>query len=250
MMSGKLYYYTFFPFRPRQGTFCSSRHIGQVEATSDAGERPYLVVVRAGSKHCIIGLEKDRNFDLALNHYATPAGGLIYEYRYAGGVSKYKAAAEFLQNSSVPAYRGYMFMDDDLSVSTEELCRFFEYCESHELGFAQPSLSVDSFYTYQDLIKQPGRDYRQTPLVEVMMPFFSYQNLKAVVETFPKSISTYGLDVIWPYLIVEKPVVVDACQVAHIREMGTGNFYTYLRKIGVDLKKEHKRLINEYVETA
>jgi len=32
--------------------------------------------------------------------------------------------------------------------------------------------------------------------------------------------------------------------------MGTGNFCTYLRKIGVDSKKERQRLINEYVETA
>ena len=242
----KLHFFLFFKRRPANGEYCNSKLIGAIERHGTPGKRPFLVIVRAASDHRITGIHADRNFDLALNHYAQPAKELVFDYRYGGGLSKLTAARQFFESTGVTTYQGYMFMDDDLVVSCDDLCAFLEHCRSRDIALAQPSLSPDSFFSIPDLLHQPSGNDRETVMVEVMMPYMSVATLSTLLPTFEQSISSWGIDCVWPSLINSPPLVIDSFQVRHANPVGTGAFYRYLQGIGISPVEEMETLIKRY----
>ena len=242
----RLRFFLFFKRRPANGEYCNSKLIGAIERRGTTGKRPFLVMVRAASSHRISGVHANRNFDLALNHYAPPATDFDFDYRFGGGLSKFTAARQFFKSTNTTAYQGYMFMDDDLVVSCGDLCAFLEHCHSRDIALAQPSLSPDSFFSIPDLLHQPSESDRETAMVEVMMPYMSAATLSTLLPTFDQSISTWGIDCVWPRLINSPPLVIDSFQVRHANPVGTGAFYRYLHSIGISPVEEMETLIKRY----
>lgn len=242
----RLHFFLFFKRRPAAGEYCNSKLIGEVECRGTPGKRPFLVVVRTGSRHCISGVHAGRNFDLALNHYAPPSTDLVFDYRYGGGLSKFMAARQFFGLTGMATYQGYMFMDDDLEISCDGLCAFLEHCLSRDTALAQPSLSPDSFFSIPDLLHQPSANDRETAMVEVMMPYMSAATLSSLLPTFDQSISSWGIDCVWPRLINSPPRVIDSFQVRHANPVGGGAFYRYLQSIGISPLEEMETLIRRY----
>jgi hypothetical protein len=78
--------------------------------------------------------------------------------------------------------------------------------------------------------------------VEVMAPCFSAATLERLLETFPLTRSTWGLDVAWSRLLAREGgmYVVDAVRVEHtkVADPTHGAFYLKLREAGVDPVRE------------
>ena len=215
-----------------------------------AENRPYLAIVRCGISHSLIDDGSERNFDIALNCYAEPDSirSDDYEYLYAGGINKYKAAFQFINEAHLKQYEGFIFLDDDIEITYSHLSQFLTYCSTHGFGLAQPSLTRDSFFSHEHLVNVSRSGWRSVRMVEVMCPYFSASALRIAVRTFDLSYSTWGLDLIWPRLFEFSPVVVDEFSVRHVKAVGRSAFYEYMRRIGVSPQQELTKLKNISVE--
>src|SRR5262245_57165408 len=210
----------------------------------ESPRRAFLVFIRSGGT-CRLIDDGERNFDIVLNLYAGQLDGSLgnHEYLVSGGINKYKAAYQVIDEDLLGAYRGFMFLDDDLEITYSQLSAFLDFCRQDELQLAQPSQSSDSHCSHEVLRHRPGVRSRPVELVEVMCPYFSAQALRAAISTFDLSYSTWGLDHLWPKLPKLRPIVVDAFQINHVRPMeSNGAFYAYMRSIGISPDDEQRRL--------
>jgi hypothetical protein len=237
----RIRYHFFFKRTPLAGEYCNSKLIRlDKQPPPGIGERPYLVIVRCGGRHELINDCGERNFDIALNLYSAKEEASLgeYEYVFTGGISKFRAAYQFINEELLDRYVGFMFLDDDLKITHSQLNMFLAYCTTHGFGLAQPSLTRDSSCCYAYLVNASQHGWRQVPMVEVMCPYFSSSALREALFTFPLSDSSWGLDLIWPRLPTFAPVVVDEFAIAHVRPVGAGAFYEYMRSIGVSPRQE------------
>lgn len=195
-----------------------------------------------------------RNFDLAVRFYDEPRRNedLLKEADYVvtGGLSKFHAAALFLETSNLQSsYDGYLFLDGDLEFDASRLSQFLSFVRAANLDLAQPSVTRDSYCYWKMAYHQPGYICRDTSFVEVMAPYLSRAALSKTIPTFTQSISTYGLDLVWPSLVGSSAIgVVDAFQIRHRDRVdhASGSFYKYLRSINVDLEEEERLILARY----
>jgi hypothetical protein len=188
---------------------------------------------------------KEKNFDLAINFYDQPDTKLIVDADYilSGGINKFKAAYQLFNDKIMSSYAGFMFLDDDLEITYSQLSQFLDYCETHEFDLAQPSLSLDSYYSHRILLNTKKTQYREVTFVEVMCPFFSKKIISSAYETFNLSFSTWGLGQLWTKISNVKPIVVDHFEIRHTKSTSSsGDFYKYMRSIGVSPIREVKKL--------
>jgi len=246
----RLRFLLFFKSQPLKGEYCNSKRIRLLKVPPlEERTRPYLVIIRCGAEHGVINDGSERKFDLALNWYARPADSRLMdacEYSYSGGVNKYKAARQFLNEGLLNRFRGFMFLDDDLEITYSQLNRFLEYCNDQAFRLVQPSLSSDSSYSHKHLLNAKASGWRAVPMVEVMCPYFSRPALKLALKTFDLSYSTWGLDHVWPQLLDVEPIVVDEITIRHTRPVGDSSsaFYRYMRAIGASPQRERRKLRN------
>ena len=199
-------------------------------------------------------ISEERNFDLAVRFYEETAlneGFLSQaEFVMTGGLSKFHAASLFLESCKLmDAYEGYLFLDGDLEFDATRLSHFLSFVHAAKLDLAQPSVTRDSYCYWTMAYHQPGFVFRETSFVEVMAPYMSRFALSKALPTFKKSISTYGLDLVWPSLVGNKAIgVVDAFQVRHRDRVdhASGSFYRYLKSIDVDLEEDERLMLAEY----
>ena len=250
LMARRLRFHLYFKNKPAAGEYCNSRRIHLVKEPAATREhRPYLAIIRCGANHSLVDDGGQRKFDIALNLYASPNNKLLLddcEYLYSGGLNKYKAAGQFIDGPLLEKYRGFIFLDDDVEITYSRLSQFLEYCSAHGFGLAQPSLTLDSFYSHRHLLNASRSGWRAVGMVEVMCPYFSSDALRVALNTFDLSYSTWGLDFVWPRLLDVEPVVVDEFTVKHTRPVGgsDGGFYTYMARIGVSPQRELDNLRN------
>lgn len=247
LLTNKLRFHLFFKHKPSAGQFCNSRLISIIKTPSrDTQNRPYLVIIRCGAGHRLIDDAIQRTFDIALNLYGIPHATSFddCEYVFSGGINKYKAARQFINEELLEKYQGFMFLDDDIEITYSHLSQFLTYCSAHGFELAQPSLTLDSSFSHAYLLNASTSGCRSVRMVEVMCPYFSSSALRIAKGTFDLSYSTWGLDVIWPQLFASSPVVVDEFKVRHTKPVGTGNFYKYMRSIGVSPQRELIKLTN------
>lgn len=223
----------------------------------DPSGRPFLVFVvpRKDMLSPLLRLgTRARNFDLAVRFYESPGRNEAFlrdaDYVMTGGLSKFHAASLFLEKCRLQnAYDGYLFLDGDLEFDPAQLCNFLAFVRAAGLDLAQPSLTRDSYCYWKMAYHQPGYIFRETSFVEVMAPFLSRRALSRTIETFSRSISTYGLDLVWPAIVGSSSIgVVDAFQIRHreVVDHSSGNFYKYLKSISVDLDEEERLILAEY----
>jgi hypothetical protein len=240
----------FFKKQPASGEYCNSKQIRRIrEPGENLNRRPFLAIIRCGATHGLIGDRGDRTFDIALNFYATPGDTTTLdgcEYAYTGGINKYDAARQFIDEGLLKKYRGFIFLDDDLAMTHSHLSQFLEYCKAHDLDLAQPSLTLDSFYSHKHLLNSSRSGSRKVAFVEVMCPYFSSEALRKARNTFDWSYSTWGLDETWPRLLDLEPVVVDEFMIKHTRPLGGPDspYYRYMRRIGISPQRERRWLRN------
>ena len=126
LLVNRIAFHVFFKRIPAQGEYCNSKLISVVKCPDGSQfVRDYLVFIRCGTEHQLIDDSTERCFDIALNVYAKTEGKALEdcEYLIAGGVNKYKAAGQFIDKHILARYKGFMFMDDDLEITSSRLAR-------------------------------------------------------------------------------------------------------------------------------
>ena len=246
-------------YKPSMLNWLNDSSLKLISARGDgsAVKRQFLVFVVPSKRHespMLKLLASQRNFDLAVRFFEAPgvneelvAGA---EFVMTGGLSKFHAASLFLRERQLEdAYDGYLFLDGDLEFDASQIDHFLSFVHAAGFSLAQPSVSRDSYCYWKMAYHQPRYIFRDTSFVEVMAPYLSRAALSKALPTFVQSISAYGLDLIWPSLVGNKAIgVVDAFQIRHRDRVdhASGNFYKYLKSIGVDLDEEERLILNEY----
>lgn len=129
-------------------------------------------------------------------------------------------------------YEYFFLLDDDIVISTEDVNRLFSMMREYQLKIAQPSL-VMSYYTYKHTAFHPFYILRYTNFVEMMMPCFSRDALKAVLPTFEQKIRWCGIEMHWPVLVDSNHkdmAIVDAVSAKHTRPVQSWNSLSQLQQ--------------------
>ena len=195
---------------------------------------------------------KSRRFDVMANFYAGPDSRCwllqCADYVSSGGLSKFSAAKQLLQPDLLDRYLGVLFLDDDIETLFDPSA-FMEFATQQRFDLAQASLSADSVAGHRVCLNHPSCAWRETNFVEVMAPYFSATLLKLAIGDFDRSISSWGLDVLWGvrYGMTHRIAIVDLFTMTHRRasDLHSGAFYRYLRSIDIDPLKEARQIFNE-----
>ncbi|HVP32946.1 MAG TPA: hypothetical protein VMT09_04790 [Steroidobacteraceae bacterium] len=217
----------------------------QLHSAPTHAARRFLVFVRCGStpvpqpRWNLAGAV--RSYDILANFFAPPAEGCWLlesaDYVASGGWSKFCAAKQLLGAELLERYSGVLLLDDDVETHFDPGV-FAEWVSAQGIDLAQPSLTADSVGGHRVCRHHPSCAWRETNFVEVMAPYFSQALLRTAIGDFDRSISTWGLDVLWGanYGRSHRLAIIDLFTMAHRRpsDIASGAFYQYLRRLGVD----------------
>lgn len=196
-----------------------------------------------------------REWDLMLNHY--DAAGMhrgVGEYVLFQKGTKFTAMKLLIDRfpELFAAYEHVLFLDDDIETTAADLNALFSACRRHGLDLAQMSLSQQSACNWTHLYSRPGRsEPRKVSAVEIMMPVFSRRALEWIMPTLGRSVSGFGLDLVWGHLVSQKGgriAVLDDVVATHARpvDQAGGAYYRYLRQNGINAKAELWSLLKRY----
>jgi hypothetical protein len=218
--------------------------------------RPFLVFVRSGSspvpQPAWPAHLADRQFDVLANFHAPPSQDcwlLDYaDYVTTGGLSKFHAAKQLLNGEMLHRYAGVLFLDDDIETLFDPGA-FAQFVTEQGFALAQAALTSDSSAGHPVTLHHPSCAWRETNFVEVMAPFFTQALLANAIEDFDRSISSWGLDVLWGarYAASHCIAIVDLFTMAHRRasDLKEGAFYRHLATLGVDPLRELAQVFRE-----
>ncbi|QNI66415.1 hypothetical protein [Synechococcus sp. BMK-MC-1] len=124
-------------------------------------------------------------------------------------------------------YDQFLVLNGDVMVSWRDLNTCFSMAAMHSLDVFQPSMSRDSFYTYNHLLNKPGYFLEKVDFTEVMMLGLSKRLLKEFAALDVFSISGWGIDrLLLPKLIADHgfnpPSVIHACIAKHCKPVESG----------------------------
>ena len=158
---------------------------------------------------------------------------------------KYPGIHKMLQ--SLPEYDYYWMPDEDIFLTPEGINTLFDMAARYCLDLFQPSVekSLTSFPSWPMFVHQEGPEMIPMPFIEIMCPGFSREGLSMCMETFPKSNSGWGLDIIWAKLLSYQNMgVINSVAVLHTRApMNGSNLYGILKE---PPSAEMSRLLKEY----
>jgi hypothetical protein len=195
-------------------------------------KRDNLVILRAGASSLHREwardlADADRNWDLCISWYdaADPDPSDAVEYlTIQRDVRKFAAFHQiFASRPDFWDYRQIWLPDDDLMVTRSAVNRLFEVCRRNRIELAQPALDDASHLTYPITRRDPRFALRFTNFVEVMCPLFSREALRTCIDGFRSTVSSWGLDAIWPSLVGvggTRIAIVDDVTVTHTRPVG------------------------------
>lgn len=222
-----------------------------------ANPRRALVVLQAG-RNALAGdwsRDEGREWDLMVNYY--DASGFrpgFGDYACFQKGTKFTAMWLLLTRFGhlFRTYDHVLFLDDDVNTNVADLNRLFAGCRRHELDLAQMTLTDDSSCNWVELFSRSAQaGPRPVSAVEIMMPVLSQKALRLITPTLGESVSGFGLDLVWGKLVADaggKIAVLDSIVAAHRRpvDQGSGAYYSYLRRVGINAKAELWALLCDY----
>ncbi len=176
-------------------------------------------------------------FDVALLYYDPPLETVPNWARqvWHGRGEKFALIAEFCKAApNIHDYDAVFIPDDDLRISPEQVETIFHIFHFYRLAIAQPALDRKSFYSHKITrwCKRPEVLMRYTNFVEIMCPIFSRFSFRLLSDTFEKSPTGYGLDIVWAHrLAYHNLAVIDGVQINHGRPIQS---HLKLKKKGID----------------
>lgn len=143
-------------------------------------------------------------------------------------------------------YDYFFFLDDDIDIDTEGINNMFLFSKIFNSSISQASLSSDSFCSWPIFKQHPECFLRYVGQIEVMAPLFSQAALKICLPTFSETLSSWGLDSVWPKLLnysETELIIFDQIVMKHTLPVGGGELYT---KLGIDPYVEWKQVTSKY----
>jgi hypothetical protein len=120
-------------------------------------------------------------------------------------------------------YKYIWLPDYDVDFGTvDDIVRLFDEAESNDCNICQPSLSQDSFRSFELVVNRNKNGFRRTNFVEIMCPLFKSEVLKNLLWTLKITYSGWGQDIIWAKeLKYEGLGIVDSVVVKHTKPVGS-----------------------------
>lgn len=108
--------------------------------------------------------------------------------------------------------------DYDVHLDKDEIERMFEIAQGYNLNICQPSLTHDSYRSFDIVLNDPTKFMRYTNYVEIMCPLFKTEALKKVLWTFTTTYSGWTQDFLWAReLNYERLAIIDDIQAKHVK---------------------------------
>jgi hypothetical protein len=157
---------------------------------------------------------------------------------------KWNLFTEFLKSDSSGefyTYDNYLFLDDDIRTTPQNIDKFFNIFKEYNFDLAQPGYDKHSYLTHEPTKKIDSAIYHTTSTVEIMSPAFSKRAIQYVMEDFfsVKTGHGYGLENVWSKKLHKRGGksifggligVIDGLEFCHTRPVGGGDIY--LEKFG------------------
>jgi hypothetical protein len=195
-----------------------------------------------------IGDPATRSYDVWLDYYGEGDSsrwrGDAAHLTDGPGTTKYARALALLPE--LGRYEAIWFPDDDISVDAGGVERLFATFHAFGMALAQPSLGDGSFVAHEITRWNGAFVVRYTNFVEAMCPLFSRDALVACAPSFTRSISAFGMDMIWPRMLGDprdRVGMIDAAPVVHTRPIGAGK---WRRPDGFDPRGERAKMLAAY----
>ena len=179
----------------------------------------------------LLGLEQylhQQDFDVVVIDYTSEKGKsparenvkLVFEN--PNGYKYQNIKLLFEEINLIDNYEYFWFPDWDIEIDSESVLKLVDKAKIFTLSLAQPSLSNDSFISWDITRHNPSTDVRLTNFVEVMCPLFTSEFLKEVLWTFSLNYSSWGLDFLWASLSGNRYLgIVDSVIVKHSRSISS-----------------------------
>jgi len=196
-----------------------------------------------------------RNFDIAIINYDSHdiSQEFLDKCVWYGQFPTFKfpGIQTMLKNdNSLLKYDYYWMPDSDIDISCDDINDMFEKANILGLDLGQPSVEKSdvSFPSWEQFIHKEGIDVVMTNFVEVMCPLFSRYALIKCLNTFSKSQSGWGLDLVWAKLVNNgnNMAILNSITIKHTRPVKKGGLYEALAKKKVSPSSERKQLMREY----
>ncbi len=185
-----------------------------------------LVITRAGSEslHAEWFKSAEPDFDLLVTAYSQDAPIADGEFRiFVPGPKVAGYAETFRRHPEIfDRYEYIALIDNDISADAAAINASFSTGRVEGLKLWQPSLTIDSYFTYAMTLRNPLFRLRFTDFVEMMCPFFEASALCSALPLFEMGFET-GIDLAWvsPEMIRnQQAAVLDAVSVRHTRPVG------------------------------
>lgn len=115
--------------------------------------------------------------------------------------------------------------DYDVDIKKSEIDRMFSIAQEYNLNICQPSLTHDSYRSFDIVLNDPTKFMRYTNYVEIMCPLFKTEALKKVLWTFTTTYSGWAQDFLWAReLNYERLAIIDDIQVKHVKPVESQNW--------------------------
>ena len=170
-------------------------------------------------------ISENAKYDVVLSYFGDDIqydlSQIKFVHHYKG--SKWQGLFHFFKNHE-DLWKDYDYIwlpDDDLSTDAQNINKFFEIMMGENFALAQPALTHNSYYSHALLLQVKGLIYRETNFVEIMAPCFSQKAFQECWQTFSENKSGWGLDVLWPTLLVNSKMgIIDQTPIFHTRPVG------------------------------
>lgn len=187
------------------------------------------------------------NFDIALLCYEDIDFDLDqftpHHYRYNG--EKWHIIKKFIVENInfILSYDYFWFPDDDIDTDTDSINKLFRIHSDYNLSISQPSIIGPQSFNITK--KHENCFLRYTNFVEVMCPMMDKQSLLLVFDSFDKSKSGWGLDLLWQKILQypQNSAIIDEVSVTHTIPVGQ-NYYNGRFKTSPNL--ELKRIMKKW----
>jgi len=218
--------------------------------------RNLLITTFGEYNHVKSWLNGNRNFDVALINYDfhEHSGKLVGDCVYLDSFAtfKYPGIYEVLWSEPRLLKYDYYFMpDEDILLSCGDINTLFDKARTLNLDICCPSIknSSESFPSWDCFVHIDAMDFVATKFIEVMCPVFSKHALSKCLDTFQKSQSGWGLDLVWPKLVHNNGSnigVIHSVVAKHTRKIAGGTLYQDLQRQRIQPAGEKRKLMQEY----
>ncbi len=176
---------------------------------------------------------------------------LIYETEGKGQILQ--KIDEFLKvNKLYKKYKYVGIFDDDVVCSFSGINEILSIARKYKLDSFQPSLTKDSFFSYEFTLKKNTELIHYVKWVEIMCPIYDSNLFKLSASFFKESISSWGLDCyVFPIISrmnsYSSHAVIDKVSFSHIRKVTSGQIRYSNGLTAGEEKEKLRRLMITYL---